>query len=48
MSATYGATWSGQTAASTRRIFIFFKRYWDAFSGTAQTREIANHLVRPE
>jgi uncharacterized protein YjiS (DUF1127 family) len=31
MSATYGSTWSGQTAASTRRVFIFFKRYWDAF-----------------
>ena len=31
MSATYGATWSGQTAASTRRVFSFFKRYWGSF-----------------
>ncbi len=31
MSATYGATWSGHTAASTRRVFSFFKRYWGSF-----------------
>jgi uncharacterized protein YjiS (DUF1127 family) len=31
MSATYGATGLGQTAASTRRVHSFFKRYWGAF-----------------
>ena len=31
MSATDGAIGSGQTAASTRRILGFFKRYWGAF-----------------
>jgi uncharacterized protein YjiS (DUF1127 family) len=31
MSTTYGATGPGQTAASTRRLFSFFKRYWAAF-----------------
>ncbi len=30
MSATYGATGWGQTAA-TRRAFSFLKRYWSAF-----------------
>jgi uncharacterized protein YjiS (DUF1127 family) len=31
MSTTYGATGLRQTAASTRRVFSFFKRYWGAF-----------------
>jgi hypothetical protein len=31
MSTTYGATGLEQTAASTRRVSSFFKRYWDAF-----------------
>jgi uncharacterized protein YjiS (DUF1127 family) len=31
MSTTYGETGLGQTAASTRRVFSFFKRYWGAF-----------------
>ena len=31
MSTTYGATGSGQTVASTRRVSSFFKRYWGAF-----------------
>src|SRR5437762_12218095 len=31
MSTTYGATGLGQTAASTRRVSSFFKRYWGAF-----------------
>ena len=31
MSTTYGATGLGQTAASTRRVSSFFKRYWSAF-----------------
>ena len=30
MSTTYAATGSGQTAARTRRVSGFFKRYWDA------------------
>ena len=31
MSTTYGAAGLGQTAASTRRVSSFFKRYWSAF-----------------
>jgi uncharacterized protein YjiS (DUF1127 family) len=31
MSTTYGATGLGQTAASTRCVSSFFKRYWGAF-----------------
>jgi uncharacterized protein YjiS (DUF1127 family) len=31
MSTTYGATGLGQTAASTRRVSSFFRRYWDAY-----------------
>ena len=31
MSATYGATGLGQTAASARCVSSFFKRYWAAF-----------------
>lgn len=31
MSTTYGATGRGQTAASTRRVSRFFRRYWGAF-----------------
>jgi uncharacterized protein YjiS (DUF1127 family) len=31
MSTTYGSTGLGQTAASTRRVSRFFKRYWGAF-----------------
>jgi len=31
MSTTYGAAGLGQTAASTRRVSSFFKRYWGAF-----------------
>jgi uncharacterized protein YjiS (DUF1127 family) len=31
MSTTYGATGLGQTVASARRSFNFFKRYWSAF-----------------
>jgi len=31
MSTTYGATGLGQTAASTRRVSSFFKRYWGAY-----------------
>jgi uncharacterized protein YjiS (DUF1127 family) len=31
MSTTYGAAGLGQTAASTRHVSSFFKRYWGAF-----------------
>jgi uncharacterized protein YjiS (DUF1127 family) len=31
MRTTYGATGLRQTAASTRRVSSFFKRYWGAF-----------------
>jgi uncharacterized protein YjiS (DUF1127 family) len=31
MSTTYGVAGLGQTAASTRRVSSFFKRYWGAF-----------------
>jgi uncharacterized protein YjiS (DUF1127 family) len=31
MSTTYGATEMGQTAASTRRAYSFFEKYWSAF-----------------
>ena len=31
MSTTYGATGLGQSAASTRRVYGFFRRYWGAF-----------------
>ena len=38
MSTTYGAAGSGQTAASTRRVSSFFKRYWDAFQERRKER----------
>ena len=38
MSTTYGATGLGQTAASTRRVSNFFKRYWDAFQARRKER----------
>ena len=38
MSTTYGATGLGQTAASTRRVFSFFERYWDAFQERRKER----------
>jgi uncharacterized protein YjiS (DUF1127 family) len=31
MSTTYGETRLGQTAASTRRVSSFFRKYWGAF-----------------
>src|SRR6476659_9161214 len=40
MSTIYGATGLGQTAASTRRVSSFFKRYWGAF----QERRIRQRL----
>ena len=38
MSTIYGATGLGQTAASTRRISTFFKRYWGAFQERRKER----------
>jgi len=38
MSTTYGATGLGQTAASTRRVSSFFKRYWGAFQEQRKER----------
>ena len=38
MSTTYGATGLGQTAASTRRVSSFFKRYWNAFQQRRKER----------
>ena len=40
MSTTYGATGLGQTAASTRRVSSFFKRYWDAFQERRKLRRL--------
>ena len=38
MSATYGATGLGQTAASARCVSSFFKRYWAAFQERRKER----------
>jgi uncharacterized protein YjiS (DUF1127 family) len=38
MSTTYGAAGLGPTAASTRRVSSFFKRYWDAFQARRKER----------
>ena len=40
MSTTYGATGLGQTAASTRRVSSFFKRYWRAFQERRERRRL--------
>ncbi len=40
MSTTYGATGLGQTAASTRRLSSFFKRYWRAFQERRERRRL--------
>ena len=47
MSMTYGATGLGQTAASTRRVFSFFKRFWGAFLERRERQRLRT-LVRPE
>jgi hypothetical protein len=44
MSMTYGATGLGQTAASTRRVLSFFKKYWGAFQERGERRR----FVRPK
>jgi uncharacterized protein YjiS (DUF1127 family) len=46
MSATYGATGFGQTAASTRRVSSFFKRYWDAFQERRKRQRERAELYR--
>jgi uncharacterized protein YjiS (DUF1127 family) len=44
MSTTKGATGLGQTAASTRRVFSFFKRYWDAFQERRKRQRLLVNL----
>ena len=44
MSTTYGATGLGQTAASTRRVFSFFKRYWGAFQERRKRQRLLVNL----
>jgi uncharacterized protein YjiS (DUF1127 family) len=44
MSTTYGATGLGQTAASTRRVFSFFKRYWGAFQERRKRQRVRTAL----
>ena len=38
MSTTYGATGLGQSAASTRRVSSFLRRYWGAFQARRKER----------
>lgn len=40
MSTTYGATGSAPTAASTRRVSSFFRRYFDAFQERRRRRRL--------
>jgi uncharacterized protein YjiS (DUF1127 family) len=40
MSTTYGATGSALTAASTRRVSSFFRRYCDAFQERRRRRRL--------
>ena len=44
MSATYGATGLGQTAASTWRVSGFFKGYWDAFQERRERQRLRTAL----
>ena len=46
MSTTYGAAGLGQTAASTRRVSSFFKRYWDAFQARRKRQRERAELYR--
>jgi uncharacterized protein YjiS (DUF1127 family) len=46
MRTTYGATGLGQTAASTRRVSSFFKRYWDAFQERRKRQRERAELYR--
>jgi uncharacterized protein YjiS (DUF1127 family) len=40
MSTTYGATGSGQTGASKRRVSSLFKGYWAAFQERRKSRRL--------
>jgi uncharacterized protein YjiS (DUF1127 family) len=40
MSTTYDATGVRQTAASTRRVSSFFKRYWGAFQEQRERKRL--------
>jgi uncharacterized protein YjiS (DUF1127 family) len=44
MSITHGATGLGQTAASTRRVSSFFKRYWGAFQERRERQRVRTAL----
>ena len=44
MSTTYGATGLGRTAASTRRVSSFFKRYWDAIQERRKRQRLIANL----
>jgi uncharacterized protein YjiS (DUF1127 family) len=44
MSTIYGATRLGQTAASTRRVSSFFKRYWSAFQERRKRQRLRAEL----
>ena len=46
MSTIYGATGVGQTAASTRRVSSFFKRYWSAFQERRKRQRLRAELYR--
>ena len=46
MSTTYGATGLGQTAASTRRVSSFFKRYWGEFQERRKRQRERAELYR--
>ena len=44
MSTTYDATGLGQTAASTQRVFSFFKRCWGAFQERRKRQRLLVNL----
>jgi uncharacterized protein YjiS (DUF1127 family) len=48
MSTTYGATGLSHTAASTRRVSSFFKRYWGVFQERHQRQRLRATLCDRE
>ena len=44
MSTTYRETGLGQTAASTRRVSSFFKKYWGAFQERRKRQRLLANL----
>ena len=44
MSTTYSDTGLGQTAASTRRVASFFKKYWGAFQERRKRQRLLTNL----